>query len=81
MESQVLRKLRGRSNFLGVQNNERKVDAKGKLRVNNRRYALPPEVAECNVQICIIGETVEVFAKNQRIRTFNMSEFSHSLLR
>lgn len=47
------------------------MDSKGRLHINNRRYELPPEHARTEVQVRICGDTLEVFAGFQRVKTFN----------
>ena len=70
-ERSYLRSLNGRPGFLNVQILKRKVGAKGRLHINNRRYELPLEHTRTEVQVRICGDTLEVFAGFQRIKTFN----------
>lgn len=60
-----------RPSFLNVTSMNRKVDAKGMLRVSNRYYALPIEYAGREVQVRVIGDELEVFDAGHTIRKFN----------
>lgn len=70
-EKRYLKALKEQPSFLNVDSFNRKVDAKGMLRVHNRYYSLPAEYAGREVQVRVVGDELEVFDAGHTIRKFD----------